>query len=199
MNYLAIDTSSHRLIVTVKFNEKQYSFFNEDCAFSHSVMLNKTIESVLNEAGADFSDMDFFACALGPGSFTGIRIGVSAIKAFSYATGKPVLGVTSFEELAYNTQRKKTLALIDANNSNFYGQLFVDGVAGEPFFADIDFIRKEYNGYEIIADVALEGAYTPKDYLDGFIRSIEDNLNRISEDRETLVPLYVKKSQAEEK
>lgn len=199
MNYLAIDTSSSQLLVTLNFNGKQYSSYNENCNMQHSVLLNSEIENLLNSANATLSDMDFFACNVGAGSFTGIRIGISTIKAFSFALKKKVLPITSFEVLAYNTDRIKTLAIIDAKNDNYYVAPFLDGVMGKPEFLHKDNILQKYFGYEMVSYEHIDGLNCKKvDLLNGFIKAIEDNLDKTSSDREILVPLYVRKSQAEE-
>ena len=199
MNYLAIDTSSSQLLVTLNYNGKQYSTYNDNCNMQHSVLLNCEIENLLNSANATLSDMDFFACNVGAGSFTGIRIGISTIKAFSFALGKKVLPITSFEVLAYNTDRIKTLALIDAKNENYYVAPFINGVMGKPEFLHKDVILQKYSGFKMVSYEHIDGLKCKKvDLLNGFIKAIEDNLDKVSNDREILVPLYVRKSQAEE-
>ena len=79
MNYLAIDTHTGYLTVVVKFNNNYFYSHSDNCGLTHSVILNKTIEEVLNKANATLNDMDFFACVVGAGSFTGIRIGYISI------------------------------------------------------------------------------------------------------------------------
>ena len=187
MNYLAIDTSANYLTVAVCFNGKYYGQASF-CGLTHSATLNLEIEKVLDEAGATLSDMDFFACVVGAGSFTGIRIGVSAVKAFAFAYAKPVLGVTSFDVLAYNTDRQKTLAIIDARNNNYYACKYENGKPLSPEFVSGDTLEgTEYN--LITVDKA--------DLYKGLILAVEDNTNKLT-DRNSLTPLYVKKSQAEE-
>ncbi len=188
MNWLAIDTSSSYLTVAISFNGQYYGELIPTCGLTHSVMLNSTIEKALNEAGATLGDMNFFACVVGAGSFTGIRIGVSAIKAFSYAMDTPVLGVTAFDVLAYNTDRRKIVTAIDARNDNYYACTYDNNKAGEPTFISGEELRNL--GYEIITADKV-------DLYKGLILAVENNLHRLG-DRETLVPLYCKKSQAEE-
>ncbi len=199
MNYLAIDTSSSYLTVACSFDgEKTYKYL-PDCSLNHSVLLNQTIEDVLNECGKTLNDVDVFACVVGAGSFTGIRIGVSTVKAFSYALNKKVLSVTKFDVLAYNTDRKKTLALIDAKNDNYYVQSFVDGVASEPSFMNKEQIKGFYKGYKVVADGYIDGLFDGKcDFLKGLYSAVEDKMGLATDDKESLIPLYVKKSQAEE-
>lgn len=187
MNYLAIDTSSTYLTVALCYNGNYYGQ-SSSCGLTHSVTLNKTIEEVLEQANITFNDLDFFAVVVGAGSFTGIRIGISTVKAFSFATDKPVLAVTSFDVIAYNTDMQKVATLIDARNGNYYCRLYDNGVAKEPYFANIAEI--ENLGYKIVKAEQV-------DLYKGLILAVENNLKNIG-DRETLVPLYCKKSQAEE-
>ena len=190
MNYLAIDTSAGYLSVVVKYNGKIYSTFSQDCGLTHSVILNKGIEDTLNKAGITFADIDFYACVVGAGSFTGIRIGVSCIKAFSFATGKKVLPITSFDTIAYNTDRNKILAIIDARNGNNYACVYENGVAKEPTFINATQLEELKKEYTVLSCKEV-------DVLQGLINAVEEKQNLLT-DRENLIPLYVKKSQAEE-
>ena len=72
-----------------------------------------------------FSDIDLFSCDIGPGSFTGIRIGLSTIKAFLDVANKKAVGITSLETLAYNLETEDIIcSLIDAKNENVYCGFF---------------------------------------------------------------------------
>ena len=119
MNYLAIDTSSKYLTVIACREGTESVVFASDCALQHSVRLMDAIENAMAQANLGVSDCDFFCAVTGPGSFTGIRIGVSAVKGFCLGTSAPAMGVTSFEVLAYNTE-KACLAVIDAARGNYY-------------------------------------------------------------------------------
>ena len=201
MNYLAIDTSRSSLTVAVGGKNKAVKFL-PDCALTHSVVLMDEIENALAAAGIDKNDIDVFACAVGPGSFTGIRIGVATVKALAYALGKKVLGVTSFDSLAYNVSAgRKKLAVIDARHANYYvcGYDAAGKIDLSPRFMAFDELKKLSEEYEIASDTetGIEGAIVAN-VKDGFIKAVEDKLGNVSEDVETLVPLYVKKSQAEE-
>ena len=220
MNYLAIDTSRESLTIAAgsvktesvaKGNaagsdmaggEVKSVRFLPDCALTHSVLLMDEIEKCLAEAGFDKKDIDVFVCAIGPGSFTGIRIGVATVKALAYALGKKVLGVTSFESLAYNvSDGRKKLAVIDARHANYYvcGYDASGKINLSPRFVTLDELKKLSEEYEIVSDTetGIAGAIVAN-VKDGFIKAAIANLGNSSEDAETLVPLYVKKSQAEE-
>lgn len=200
MSYLAIDTSSSYLTVACDVNgEKKYKFM-PNCNLSHSVVLNKTIQDLLNECGKTLADFDTFVAVTGAGSFTGIRIGVSTVKAFTYALNKKTLGVTKFDVLAYNTDRKKVLALIDAKNSNYYSQIYLGGVPQKAEFINLEKVKELSKEYKIVADKHIDGLFDEDiDLVKGLYNAVDDNLNKATYDREKLIPLYVKKSQAEEK
>jgi tRNA threonylcarbamoyl adenosine modification protein YeaZ len=201
MKYLAFDTSATRLTVAVGGNKKDVKGLGE-CFHSHSVVLMPEIENCLSEAQTSLDEIDVFACSIGPGSFTGIRIGVSTVKAFAYALSKKVLGVTSFESLAYNIVDKvKKLTVIDARHDNFYTCGFDENneVIVEPCFKTKQEIIDLYPDFLVVSDVEIEGINHVKgDMIDGFVKAVEAKLSLASDNRESVVPLYVKKSQAEE-
>ena len=92
---------------------------------THSVKLMPLVDKLLKENNTNINDIDLFACDIGPGSFTGIRIGVSTIKAFLDVTNKKAVGVTSLEILAETVQEDGIIcSLIDAKNKNVYLGLF---------------------------------------------------------------------------
>lgn len=201
INYLAIDTSGNGLTVAVGGEKKAVSRL-ENCTLTHSVELMGEIEKTLEKAGLDKENIDVFACSVGPGSFTGIRIGVSTVKAFGYALNKKVLAVTSFLSLAYNVEKgRKKLAVIDARHGNYYacGYDENDEEILPPCFIDRAKLEKYSKEYLVISDIEIDGVQSiVADVEIGIVKAVEANLDRASIDVETVVPLYVKKSQAEE-
>jgi tRNA threonylcarbamoyladenosine biosynthesis protein TsaB len=201
MNYLAFDTSGTFLTVVAKRKEIVVSHIPE-CTRSHSIILMEEIEKSLEKAGVSVNEIDVFGCCIGPGSFTGIRIGVSTAKAFAYALSKKVLPVTSFMSLAYNiSDDVNKLTIIDAKHDNFY----VCGFNGSneiilaPCFMSKESLLEKIDGFHVISDCEIEGINsTVGNLADGFKKAVEDNLERASYNVEELVPLYVKKSQVEE-
>ena len=92
---------------------------------THSVKLMPLVDKLLKETNTTVNDIDLFACDIGPGSFTGIRIGVSTIKAFIDVTNKKAVGVSSLEILAKNIDEDGIIcSLLDAKNNNVYCGLF---------------------------------------------------------------------------
>lgn len=97
---------------------------------AHSATFLPMILRLLADAGAGFSDIGLFACATGPGSFTGIRIGVATVQGMAYASGRPAVGVTSLESLAWPLSDRTgelVCPVIDARNDRVYAQVFLDG------------------------------------------------------------------------
>ena len=122
MKFLAVDTANEYMSVVAYNDGKVAGAFLPDCTMRHSTQIMAQVEKALEEAKLTLAECDFFAAVVGAGSFTGIRIGVSAVKGFCLACGKPSLPITSFEIAAYNTlgQDDKTLCLVDALHDAYY-------------------------------------------------------------------------------
>lgn len=119
-NFLAVDTSSRYLTVLAQKGERRVLRHLEDCAMKHSVMLMDEADKALDELGLKPSECDFFAAVTGPGSFTGIRIGISAVKGFALGADKPLVSVTAFDLIAYNVNSKNFYVAIDAAHGHYY-------------------------------------------------------------------------------
>jgi len=126
MKILAIETSTmlggvavmdeSSLIVESRLNVKS----------THSERLMTEIEHCLKQSGLKIADIDVFSVATGPGSFTGLRIGLSAVKGFSYATGKSAVSVPTLEAFAWNFPYSKypVCLMLDARKKEVYAALF---------------------------------------------------------------------------
>ena len=100
MKVLGIDTSTSCGSVGLIDDGEVISDYLLNVPVTHSQRLLGAIEFVLKEAGHQIENLDGWAIALGPGSFTGLRIGVSTVKGLAFATGKPVTGVSTLDVLA---------------------------------------------------------------------------------------------------
>ena len=200
MNYLAIDTSGKNLTVIVCKDDKITEYFDSECGVNHSVALMPKIEEIALKADFDFKKADFFCAVVGAGSFTGIRIGVSTIKAMCFAFNKPCLSITSFDTLAYNEQGKKVLSLIDAKHNGFYACGYDnDKVVLQPCYIDRNEVEQLLTEYQGVSSTQVEGlSLKLVSVSTGLIKAIEKKANEVSFDLESLSPLYVRKSQAEE-
>jgi tRNA threonylcarbamoyladenosine biosynthesis protein TsaB len=101
MKILAIDTSCRYCCIGVSDRDTLYEY-SVQLQKKLSTFLVPSIQRVLEALGWDARDVDYFACCLGPGSFTGVRIGVSAMKAMSWALRKPIVGFSSLAAIARN-------------------------------------------------------------------------------------------------
>ena len=102
MKILALDTSGRACSAAVAEDETLLCEVYIDRGLTHSVTLLPAVEDCLLRAGIAMGEMDAFAAAVGPGSFTGLRIGVNTVKAMAQAQGKPVLAVSTMDALAAN-------------------------------------------------------------------------------------------------
>lgn len=118
MNILAIDTTSTGLSIALIKGDEMFSFTKEIGKSGHSATLMVEVDKLLKDKGVDVNTLDVVGVVVGPGSFTGIRIGVSAMTAIAFATGAKRVRVTSFDLLAYN--RGKVLCGVDAGHGNLY-------------------------------------------------------------------------------
>ena len=132
MKILAVDTSTTSCSVAVV---EQYSLLSEATIVreqTHSKHLMDLIHTVLDFSGLKLADMDGLAVTRGPGTFTGLRIGISSIKGLAVAAAKPVVGVSSLEALAMQCAGSEYLVcpLIDARKGEVYFSRyrFQDGV-----------------------------------------------------------------------
>lgn len=129
MKILAIDTTTKKASVALKDDNKIY-FKQIDNDITHSEKLLPLLDQVLNENNTNLKDIDLFAITLGPGSFTGVRIGIASIKAIAKVTNKKIFGTTSLELLAIDGIKKCTftpkyvLSLMDARNQRAYYNLY---------------------------------------------------------------------------
>ncbi len=128
MNILAIDTSSVYASCAILSNNEIVSevSFNSGCVHSKSLM--PSIELCLNNAGLDISDIDLFSSVAGPGSFTGVRIGVCAIKGLAQACNKPCIGVNTLDCLSRNLICEKLVCpILDARREQVYCAVYKSG------------------------------------------------------------------------
>jgi tRNA threonylcarbamoyl adenosine modification protein YeaZ len=161
------------------------------------------VDELLERTGWTLDNFDFFASVVGAGSFTGIRIGISVIKGFCLATGKPSLPVTSFDVVAYNSVEadEKLLCLVDALHDAYY----VCGYEGErvvyppQYISEAEVLSLKEQGYRLASCSVLpigEKAEVQKvNPVTGLANAVKQ-LSKAGKFGE-LTALYVRKSSAE--
>ena len=201
--FLAIDTAGSRLSVALHTGR---CFVYQD-AHAASEALMPSVDRLLREDGLCLGDLDYIACVTGPGSFTGIRIGVSSVRALCYATGLPALALHALRVLAYNEKADActSLCLSDASNGLVYVQSF--GADREPLtpcavlpLTDAIERAKTFEGV-VCADIKLcahiERAIPPCENAASLVRAARLN-EKYADDYRKLLPEYVRLSQAEQ-
>ena len=126
MLILAISTSSKICSVALLNDTKLIKEINIENQKTHSENLLPVIDEVLKASNIKLSDLNLIACDNGPGSFTGIRIGISTVKAISEVNKIPVIACSSLEGLSYNINKSSSTlcSLIDARNNQVYCGIF---------------------------------------------------------------------------
>lgn len=129
MRILALDTATLTASVAI-LDGDAIAAAGDAHADTHSEKLLPLVDAVLNQAGLRPALLDAIACGAGPGSFTGLRIGLATAKGLCFALGKPLVLVSSLAALAYEVRGRDVLALIDARKREVYAGVFSgDGVA----------------------------------------------------------------------
>ena len=200
-NFLAVDTSNNHLAVLAVKNGVAHTVFIPDCAMKHSVSVMPAVEEALKKADMRLEECDFFAAVVGAGSFTGIRIGISVVKGFCLAFGKPALPVTSFDALAYNALDGKVLCLVDALHDSYYACGYEQGKVVYPpaYLTEQEVLDLASEGYTLVAGTSLPLAEKTSVTLVDPCAGLEKATKALGEMEKfgELSALYVRKSSAE--
>lgn len=129
MKILGFDTAAKTASAALFEDGKIVSEFYLDSGFTHSETVLPMAKAVLDSARITPADIDLFAVNCGPGSFTGLRIGIAAVKALAMSLGKPCAAVSTLEALAYNMQGfcNTVCSVMDARCNQVYTAFFECG------------------------------------------------------------------------
>lgn len=224
MKLLAIDSATQAATCTVMDDNKLLGEITFNYKKQHSVILMTMIDNMLNTVNLKVEDLDGFVVSKGPGSFTGLRIGMSIIKGLSEGSKKPFVSVSSLDALAHNMAYSSGIIcpVLDALRDNVYTALYTFENDTLKRLTDYDAMHitellellKTYN-----SKVTFIGDATFK-FKDFFQENLEDahfapahlNLVRssslcdigmkllksgVEDDLITSKPIYIRKSQAE--
>ena len=196
MMLLAVDTTSAVATAALVRDGVLLIERKADDAKKHAETVLPMIDAMLEEAGVPLSAIDLFAVDIGPGSFTGVRIGVSLVNSLAFSTGKQIVPVDALQTLALSVGVTNTpvAALIDARNGNAYAALYQAGetlvapcaVETEPFLSTVP------EGARIVGDTQAENKTYPRARF-----VAEAALTKISKAQNEAEPLYLRPSQAE--
>lgn len=210
MLILAISTSSKVCSVALLEDDKCIQELNIENQKTHSENLVPLIDELLKNCKRIISDVNLIACDNGPGSFTGIRIGISTCKAIAQVNQIPAISVTSLEALSYNITGEVVCSMIDARNRQVYCGIFDrNHKMLTPYIADDINVAIKDLPKKQIAFVG-DGALLHKDLLCG--NFADDNSihatnvgicafckfkEGLTETADSISPMYLRKSQAE--
>lgn len=126
MNILGLDTSSQAVSAAIWHEDKLLGEFFLNNGLTHSQTAAPLIDELIKKAGIGLSEIDCFAVTTGPGSFTGLRIGLSLVKGLAQSLKKPCIPVSTLESLAYNCIDHEGLIcpVMDARVKQVYTALF---------------------------------------------------------------------------
>lgn len=129
MLILAIDTSANTATCALSRDGRLLALYTVNGLLTHSETMLPMIENMLSKAALTIDDVDAFAVSEGPGSFTGVRIGVSLIKGLAFDKNKPCIGVSTLDALAKNLDGIGGYAVpvMDARREQVYTAVFCDG------------------------------------------------------------------------
>ena len=126
MKILALETSAKSVSAAVTDGGVVRAYTYQNTGLTHSRTLMPLVDAMLRESEQSLADMDLLAVAAGPGSFTGLRIGVSALKGLAWAADKPCCGVSTLEAMAQNLRHMDGLIVcsMDARRNQVYNAVF---------------------------------------------------------------------------
>jgi tRNA threonylcarbamoyladenosine biosynthesis protein TsaB len=127
MKILAFDSSSALLSVALYDDQKKIGELSSDTGAKHSNVLVPMIENLLKKFRVNLSEVDVFAVGLGPGSFTGLRVGIATAQVLGYVLKKKIVGVSSLEAIARDAlegKNSRVAVALDARKSKVYGAVY---------------------------------------------------------------------------
>lgn len=223
MKILALDTSTLMATCAVIDGDKVLGEYSLNQDMSHSEKLVPMIKTILDGLGLNIKDIDLYGVSIGPGSFTGLRIGVATIKGFAHLFDKPLVGISTLEGLAFNLPYNDIVVpMIDARRDRVYTGIYswedcrIETIM-EPDVIEVNELVKILDKYEKIV-VNGEGSLVYKEIIKSTLKekvkfsTISQNSCRATsigelalikykvghrDDYYTLIPDYLRKTQAE--
>lgn len=186
MKCVYIDSCSENLLVMAINGDKVDSIIDNGHGLKHNSILLPSLDKALSNVGMDISEVEYVGCNVGPGSFTGIRLGVTTANGLAFSCGAKRVAMNAFEETAYNKECK-LLVLIDARHGNYYGAEYEKGKCTNlGNYTDED--KASFDGEVIV----WNGTHC----VDGVLAVLKQKIAD-GDFVDMLAPMYLKLSQAE--
>ena len=203
MKILGMDTSSMAASVAVVEDDNLICEFTVNNKKTHSQKLMPMIENMLSMSDLSIKDMDLLAVCIGPGSFTGLRIGMATVKAMAHVNNIPIIAVNSLESLANNINfcDRKICCILDAQKNQVYSAKykFENVSTNEEFIIVGEAVYKYKDKLENIKNIKIP---SPANNVSNAGSLCSLALNKYSRNIDvhtcyTINPMYIRKSQAE--
>ena len=201
---LFIDTSMANVSISIVRDGKILSIVQEDIPNEHSKYATSYVKKVVDEAGIDANDIDNLLVVNGPGSFTGVRIGVTIAKTYGYLINKNIIPVSSLKSLALSSKRKEiVMSVISANRNNYYVGIYdsnYNELIDEQFVTGNRLLEliNEYEPYIVSNDFYVLGKYKFNKVSLDILEIVNYYKDKDKVNYHALVPNYLKLPQAME-
>ena len=218
MKTLALDSSALTATVALAEDSVLRGEYTLNTALTHSQTLMPMVDELLRQVGWKITEIDRFVCAKGPGSFTGLRIGIGTVKGLAMGTGAPCVGVSTLKALSYRMwgTEKTVVPIMDARRGEVYAGVYrQEGSRMIPLFPDralpLTELLADLSGAciflgdgvpvhreTIIKEMGERASFAPLSHtLPGAAALICAAEDEPSETYHSLSPVYLRKSQAE--
>lgn len=223
MKILSVSTATNHLSVALNDDQQIIVEKNERDERNHSEHLDPLIDEILKENKLTLQDIDRFAVAIGPGSYTGLRIGITTVKMFASILNKEVVGISTLQALAKGVKEPALVITgLDARNDNYFAAGYISGDVPQNVIPDghynLDILIKAIQDYaaqnkvnKIIfvgsglekQDEKIKTLNIPYEYGNddqnvihaGLIGQLAINAEPVDPDK--LLPRYLRRTQAE--
>lgn len=200
MKYLFIDTSTSFFTLSILTdNEVLYNHYVESRNDVASKII-PTLDQALTELNLEIEDIDKIFVVNGPGSFTGVRIGVTVAKTIAWAKNIPIVPISSLEFIATtNTEKQFLVPMIDARRGNVFAGIYDKelNIVKKDQLINLELLLTETNdNYEFVTyDIKTEGNIFPKPNV---LKLVQKHKNDININPHNINPKYLKLTEAEE-
>jgi tRNA threonylcarbamoyladenosine biosynthesis protein TsaB len=168
----ALDTTARAGSLALIRSSEVVAGFTGDPARTHGERLPLDIARLCAEAGVALSDLDLLAVAAGPGSFTGLRVGIAAIQGLAVALDRLVVPVSTLEAVAATAEDDGPVgAWVDAQRGEVFAQLFAAGGRTDPLSAPPERVLEEWRAHTRLEDVRFHGDGAAR-YADRIVAAI---------------------------
>lgn len=196
---LFIDTSIFVPTIALVRDESVLFYYHEEIRSDMSSKILPIIDNALSESNISLKSIDKIFVVTGPGSFTGVRIGVTIAKTIAWSLNKKVIPISSLEYMATTATNKEYLiSMIDARRGNVFGGIYdkdLNCLQNDSLISIDDLLRYKNNDYELLSYDKIENTIVPNPNV---LKIIDKHLNDDGINPHNLKPNYLKLTEAEE-